>query len=220
MRRALVDDARRREPAPLEQRRPSRARVRERLAPPFERFLEDAVGSAQRVLDVGCGENSPVGRFKRRPQYSLGIDLFPRALARAAEAGTHSEHRLMDVMEIGEAFEPNSFDACVAFDLLEHLPKKKGTILLELMERVAGHRVVVFTPHGFLAQEATEMGMLFTFAWRARFSVDRVVLFLLVFGFVCGLTDRQIDLRNLSPEYVYFWYPAAILLGRSVKSYS
>jgi O-antigen ligase len=64
------------------------------------------------------------------------------------------------------------------------------------------------------------MGMLFTFAWRARFSVDRVVLFLLVFGFVCGLTDRQIDLRNLSPEYVYFWYPAAILLGRSVKSYS
>jgi SAM-dependent methyltransferase len=150
----------RRKAAPLEQRRPPRGTLRERLAPPFEQVLERALGDVDRVLDVGCGENSPLGRFRRRPGYSLGIDLFPRALERARAAGTHDDYRLMDVMDIETVFGVASFHACVAFDLLEHLSEADGTLLLTRMERTATRRVVVFTPNGFLPQEATEGNLL------------------------------------------------------------
>jgi SAM-dependent methyltransferase len=151
-----ASSARRRAAAPLQQRRPPRGDWRERLAPPFERLLEDAVGGVDRILDVGCGENSPLARFERRPGYAVGIDIFPRALDRARAARTHDELRRMNVLDIERTFEPGSFEACVAFDLLEHLPEDDGRRVLSMMERVASRRVVIFTPNGFLPQEATE----------------------------------------------------------------
>jgi SAM-dependent methyltransferase len=117
--------------------------------------LEHAVGDADSVLDVGCGANSPLGRFGRRYPHTVGIDLFPEAIEQAGWAGIHDEYRVMDVLDAERVFGPDSFDTCVAFDLLEHLPQRDGKRLLGLMERVARRRVVVFTPNGFLPQEAT-----------------------------------------------------------------
>jgi hypothetical protein len=59
------------------------------------------------------------------------------------------------VLEIGSAFEQASFDAVVAFDLIEHLDRDDGLSLLRLMERIARRRVVVFTPNGFLRQQGS-----------------------------------------------------------------
>lgn len=48
--------------------------------------------------------------------------------------------------------ESDSFDAVVAFDLIEHLNKEDGYLLLYEMERIARKLVVVYTPTGFLWQ--------------------------------------------------------------------
>lgn len=37
--------------------------------------LEAAVGRPGTLLDVGCGDNSPILRFSRRPAFSVGVDL-------------------------------------------------------------------------------------------------------------------------------------------------
>jgi SAM-dependent methyltransferase len=140
---------------PSERRRPRRGALRERLAPPFEDHLERAVGDARTVLDVGCGANSPLGRFARRYEHAVGVDLSATALRRARAAGVHAECRLMDVLDVAEAFEPGSFEACVAFDVLEHLRAEDGLALLGQLERVASRRVVVLTPNGFLPQDGT-----------------------------------------------------------------
>jgi hypothetical protein len=54
---------------------------------------------------------------------------------------------------MGERIAPDSFDAVVAFDLIEHLGRDEGLALLAMMERMARSRVVVFTPNGYLPQE-------------------------------------------------------------------
>ena len=41
-------------------------------------LLEDLVGDADSVLDVGCGSNSPLGRFRRRVPLTVGVDLHGR----------------------------------------------------------------------------------------------------------------------------------------------
>jgi len=114
--------------------------------------LEQAVGDADSLLEVGCGDNSPLAWFTRKPAQSVGVDLFEPALERSREAGIHSEYRCLDVLDIGAHFAPDSIDAVVAFDLIEHLTEPDGLRLLEQMERIARKRVVVFTPNGWLQQ--------------------------------------------------------------------
>ena len=119
----------------------------------YEQFLEEAVGDVESLLDVGCGANSPLGRFKRRPQRTVGVDLHEPSLERSRAAGTHDEYRILDVMTIADEFGPDSFDAVVAFDLLEHLSAEDGRNLIAAMEQVARRRVVLLTPNGFVPQD-------------------------------------------------------------------
>ena len=121
------------------------------LAPGIVR-LEQAVGDADSLLEVGCGDSSPLAWFERKPAVTIGVDLFEPALRRSREAGIHTEYRRLDVLDIGEHFPPSSVDAVVAFDLIEHLTERDGLRLLDQMQRIARKRVVVFTPNSWLEQ--------------------------------------------------------------------
>ncbi len=126
-------------------------RVRRRLSPPFEQYLSAVIGDPDSLLDVGCGRASPIGRLRLRT-FTLGLDIFPDALAESRTAGIHDDYRFGDALRLDEHFGPRSFDVVVALDLIEHFTDVQGLQLLEMMERVARYRVVVFTPNGFVPQ--------------------------------------------------------------------
>jgi SAM-dependent methyltransferase len=132
--------------------RSSWRRARAGLAPPRWRDVEAAVGDAETVLDVGCGDDSPLGHVAGRFRQLVGVEADPATAERARSRGIHDEIRVLDVRCLAEELEPASFDAVVALDLLEHLDKADGEDLLETLERVARQRVVVFTPNGFVPQ--------------------------------------------------------------------
>ncbi len=60
----------------------------------------------------------------------------------------------MNVLNIDKKFKEKSFDCVIALDIIEHLNKKDGLRLLELMEKIAIKKVIIFTPNGFLPQGA------------------------------------------------------------------
>lgn len=130
-------------------------RLLDRISPTPEQLMERAIGDAASVLDVGCGANSPLARFEHRFTYSVGVDLFPEAIAASKAAGIHDEYRELDVMRIGQEFEEGSFDVVVAFDVIEHLTESDTLRLLGMMERIASRLVVLHTPNGFLPQDET-----------------------------------------------------------------
>ena len=107
------------------------------------------------MLDVGCGGNSPLGRFAQRPPYSVGVDLYEPWLAESRVKAIHDEYRELDVRRLGEHFEAASFDVVLACDLLEHLEREDGARLLEAIARIARRRIVILTPNGYVPQEAT-----------------------------------------------------------------
>lgn len=124
---------------------------------PFQRFfgvLEREVGSCDSLLDVGCGEQSPISFFARRLPYTVGIDAFEPAIAMSRARRIHDEYRCMNVLDIEREIPDRSFDCAAALDLIEHLTKEDGLRLLRAMERIARRKVVVFTPQGFLPQHA------------------------------------------------------------------
>ncbi len=85
---------------------------------------------------------------------TLGLDGHAPSLDAARTARTHNEFLLGDVRKLDELLPSRRFDACVALDVIEHLPKEDGWCMLEQMEKAALRKVIVFTPNGFLPQRS------------------------------------------------------------------
>lgn len=113
--------------------------------------LNKALSDCSTILDLGCGELSPL-RFLMFDNV-VGVDINKNTLRRAKENKTHQSYYLSDVKNIKSLFSGKKFDACVAFDLIEHLSKKDGAKLIDDMSQIATKKIVIFTPNGFLTQK-------------------------------------------------------------------
>lgn len=103
------------------------------------------------LLDVGCGDNSPIKNFSSR-LHTTGVDAFAPSIDNSKKKGIHNEYYLMDILAINEKFKPGSFDVVIACDVIEHVTKENGWILMEHMELIASKKIIFYTPNGFLKQ--------------------------------------------------------------------
>jgi hypothetical protein len=122
----------------------------------YHRLLRRVVvdETCQTLLDVGCGETSPIHKFSGEIPHTVGVDAHAPSVERSRARGIHTDYRVTDVLAIGSAFADGSFDCVVCLDVIEHFEKVDGNRLLDAMERIARKRVVVFTPNGFVPQPA------------------------------------------------------------------
>lgn len=121
----------------------------------YPRALDQIISSdCHTLLDVGCGEHSPLSHVASRMKHTLGVDAHAPALEASRIAGVHTEHVCADALDLLSHFQPNSFDCVAATDLIEHLEKEDGWRLLDAMETIASKKVVIFTPNGFLPQSS------------------------------------------------------------------
>lgn len=108
------------------------------------------------ALDVGCGEGSRLTPF-RPPLRTTGLDAHPRALERAERGGAHDFYVRADILEesaesLLEKCGGRKFDLVALYDIIEHVPKRRGFELLEKCEQLSRKYVLVQTPNGFLEQ--------------------------------------------------------------------
>ncbi len=114
--------------------------------------LEQTVANAKSLLDVGCGANSPIKHFKKKVNYSVGIDGFEPSITESRSKGIHNKYHCMDLLDIDKVFKKGEFDCVLASDVIEHLPKGKGFELIKQMESISNDKIIIFTPNGFLPQ--------------------------------------------------------------------
>jgi len=103
-------------------------------------------------LDLGCGCGSPIQHCS--VSHSVGVEAFEPYLDESRKRGIHKEYILEDISRLD--FEPKSFDAVIMIDVLEHLEKDSGRVVLEKAEKWARKKVIVSTPNGFLPAESVE----------------------------------------------------------------
>jgi SAM-dependent methyltransferase len=108
------------------------------------------------ILDVGCGIGQHAERFETYHAY-LGVDVVPDYIRRAT-ASSHLSYAVMDATELSNYFVPDSFDAVLWFDSIEHLDHIYGTKALQESILIARKCVGVFTPRGFLEQTENVWG--------------------------------------------------------------
>jgi SAM-dependent methyltransferase len=121
-----------------------------KIFPALAYYLTRELRGCRTVLDLGCGENSPL-RWVKKSFRSVGVETFQPAIEISQALGIHDDYVNSDVLAAD--FPERSFDAVLALDLIEHLPHTDGLVLLERMERFAARKVIVFTPNGFLPQD-------------------------------------------------------------------
>jgi hypothetical protein len=121
-----------------------------RLFPGLIENLKKELASCDTVLDLGCGYSSAI-QYCNVP-FSVGVELFEPYLEESIKKGIHNQYIKADVTRM--EFTHKSFDAVIALNLLEHLTKQEGAELLSKMESWATKKVVVFTPNGYIWQNA------------------------------------------------------------------
>src|SRR3990170_2553627 len=107
-----------------------------KIFPDLVSELGKELNDCKSVLDIGCGDDSPIKFFSRR-FYSEGVDIFLPSINKSKKETIHNKYHKMNILAIDKKFKPNSFDCVLALDVIEHLDKKGGLKLIKKMERIA-----------------------------------------------------------------------------------
>jgi SAM-dependent methyltransferase len=109
----------------------------------------DAKGKT--LLDVGCGKGEPTKFINRKGKYfAVGLDTFEPYLREDVKAKIHNAYVQGDVRLL--PFADRSFDSVICLEVLEHLERADGELLLKELERVAAKQVILSTPVGIHKQ--------------------------------------------------------------------
>lgn len=122
---------------------------------PTELPRPDGIIEVDRVLDIGVGLR-PMGWYKPK----LHVCVEPHGpYADMLTAAGYNVWRL-DAHAAAARLTPGEFEAVYMFDVIEHMPRPVGEIVLDLLDRLKLKQIVVATPHGFLKQhgDAWDMG--------------------------------------------------------------
>ena len=114
-------------------------------------FIAKHINPTHKVLDLGCGILQQFGGITPWPHY-LAVDGFlPYLEHLSTSVSAMTLHGMLP--DVCNQFLDNSWDVVLLIDVIEHLEKEDGNAVLDHMERIARHKVIIDTPSGFLPQE-------------------------------------------------------------------
>ncbi len=128
------------------------------LADELRRWTMKNPGRQLRVLDCGSGSGKmwttgKLGEFIKENSRFVSVSLLDAVPSVARELDPAIFTSVIGVLpQALSAIQDNSFDVVLAFDVLEHLEKSQGYLLLYEMDRVGRDSQIVFTPTGMLWQ--------------------------------------------------------------------
>ena len=107
------------------------------------------LSGSRRVLDVGCGMGLPVKCLRRLGLSAkfIGVDVYGDYLKRVKSSGLYDDCVMASVEYL--PFKAGSFDSVMCLQVLEHLSRRGGDLMLASLCDVAS-TVVLTTPVGFV----------------------------------------------------------------------
>lgn len=117
--------------------------------------LKNSIFPYRNLIDVGCGDNSSIRYFSEELD-TTGVDGYAPAIELSKKRGIHKHYLQMDLNDIGRKIPAKSFDCVLCADVIEHFEKDLSREFIATLESIARRRVVLFTPNGFVPQEAID----------------------------------------------------------------
>ena len=118
-------------------------------------ILKKELAGYASVLDVGCGNNSPLARISKN-FYSEGIDIFPDNIKESKKKSIHDKYKIGNIKNISQYYKKRSFDIVICIDVIEHFKKDDAIKIMADMEKIAKKKVIILTPNGYFHQNVIE----------------------------------------------------------------
>lgn len=100
-----------------------------------------------RFLDLGCGYGMAGEIFNKNHKYSFtGVDVFDPYLKKVSESGYYDKVQHMDLKNY--KVPRDKYDVTLLFQVLEHLSKRDGIVLLKSALKSSRKAVLVSIPNG------------------------------------------------------------------------
>lgn len=122
--------------------------------PRLNKILGEITIDAESICDLGCGRGiiGALIRIYRNPKKLVGVEIFKPYLDFCSKHSLYDELLCHDLNELPLPFKDNEFDIVTAIEVIEHLPKKNGELLILEMERIAKRKIIITTPNIFFKQ--------------------------------------------------------------------
>jgi SAM-dependent methyltransferase len=114
-------------------------------------LLEREIKKGWSILDAGCGRSSSLGGVAKG-SYKIGLDIYEPYIIESKRKMMHNDYVLGDVRKM--PFNPCSYDCVVSIEVIEHLSKDQGLVMIREMERVAKNKIILTAPNGLLDTSA------------------------------------------------------------------
>lgn len=121
----------------------------------YLRVLRRSIGKARTVLDLGCGDGSLMKTLAQGQNWEItGTDIYEKWLKQARRIGVYHKLIAGDVLELVRKLtrQRKKFDVVFCSQTIEHLERKQGEKLLDIVEKIAIKRIVFGTPRDFMEQ--------------------------------------------------------------------
>jgi len=120
------------------------------------------IGDKVRILDIGHGSGHHWAALNQKPLKThleiviTALDaIVPQLIAESVSKPPLEGYIQGEAPMALTQIPSQSFDLVIAFDLIEHLSKENGYLLLYEMERISKYSAVIFTPNGHVWQPPT-----------------------------------------------------------------
>lgn len=117
-------------------------------------LLKKSIGDAKTILDLGCGDGSLMELLSKGENWQItGIDIYQKSIDMAGKKKIYSKLIIGDLLSTLTNKKLNfQYDVVFFSQVLEHISKKRGEKILNIIEKFAKKRIVVGTPRGFMEQ--------------------------------------------------------------------
>lgn len=125
-------------------------KIYKKIFPDWTVYLQKESAGCDNLLDLACGYNSLVQFLDVK--HKVGVEMFDKYLQQSKEKKIHNEYFHDNILNI--SFPQKSYDLVLSSEVIEHLDRKDGFVLLNNAERWAKKKVIITTPNGYIKQDS------------------------------------------------------------------
>ena len=116
--------------------------------------LKKIAGNPKTVLDIGCGDGEIMRIIGDKKWKITGVDIYSDSLKQAKATRMYNELIKGDLIKVCNQLvkKKSKYDLVFCSQVIEHITKKDGEMLLDLAEKLGKKRIYFGTPLGFMHQ--------------------------------------------------------------------